>query len=82
MKECMLKVADILCPEKNGLAANIYEQLTSTPKEFKKYSIAIDESTCRSNTVFCAVFVRGVNKQACITEELLDLIPMKRTMTG
>ena len=44
-------------------AANRYEQLTSAAKKFHKYFIAIDESTCGSDTAFCTVLKRGVDKQ-------------------
>ena len=30
----------------------------------------------------CAVFIRGVNVNLNITEELLDLVPLKGTTTG
>ena len=72
IKNCMLKAGDVLCPEKifegvslaentvasrvDELATNTYELLTSASKEFHLYSIAIDESTCRLDTAFCAVF--------------------------
>ena len=62
------------------LAANTYKQLTTAAKEFHKYSIAIDESTCRSDTAFCAAFTRGIDEQAYITKELQGLIPMKGTV--
>ena len=64
------------------LAANIYEQLTTAVKEFHKYFIAIDKGTCRSETAFCAAFIRGVDEQAYMAEEPLDLISMKGTVTG
>ena len=66
----------------NEIAVSTCEQLISAAKEFCKRSIAIDESTCRSYTELFAVFIRSVDKQACIAEELLDLIPMKGTVTA
>ena len=74
--------ANTVASRVNELATDVYEQLTSSAKQFQKYSLAIDESTCQSDTAFCAVFIRGVDKQANVTEELLDLIPMKGTVTG
>ena len=95
----MLKAADILCANKllkvislaeNTVTSRVDEQLTSASKKFHRNSIAIDESTCRLNRAFCAVFIRGVDKQAHIvyiyiqhiTEDLLDLILMNGTVTG
>jgi len=46
----------------NEIAANTYERLIFAAKKFQEYSIAIDGSSCRSGTAFCAVFVRGVEK--------------------
>ena len=64
------------------LAADSYQQLSSIGKKFEAFSLALDESTDISDTAMCAVFVRGVDKNLNITEELLDLIPMKGTTTG
>jgi hypothetical protein len=100
IKDCLLRTADILCPDKKKLfegisltpntvssrvtelANDTYYQLVSAAKNFHYYSVALDESTCRSDTAFCAVFIRGVDKYATVTEELLDLLPMKGTVTG
>jgi len=64
------------------LAANIEKQLIATAKDFESYSIALDESTDVSDTAQCAVFIRGVDCNLNITEELLELLPLKGTTTG
>ena len=64
------------------LAADSYQQLSSIGKKFEAFSLALDKSTDISDTAMCAVFVHGVDKNLNITEELLDLIPMKGTTTG
>ena len=64
------------------LAANVEKQLLATAKDFKAFSIALDESTDSSGTAQCAVFIRIVDCQLNVTEEFLDLIPLKGTATG
>ena len=47
----------------------------------KTFSIALDESTDVSGTAQCAVFIRGVDCSLNVTEEFLQLIPLKSTTT-
>ncbi|GBP59535.1 General transcription factor II-I repeat domain-containing protein 2 [Eumeta japonica] len=42
----------------------------------------LDESTDLSDTTQLAIFIRGVNKEFTVTEELLALQPLKGTATG
>ena len=64
------------------LASNSYQQLTAAAKNFETFSLALDESTGVTDVSYCAVFIRGVDKDFNITEELLDLQPLKGTCTG
>ncbi len=64
------------------LSHNTHDLLIAKIKKFRYFSIAIDESVCRTDTAFCAVFIRGVDSDLIITEELLDLIPLKSNVTG
>uniref|UniRef100_A0A8C3IDC5 Uncharacterized protein n=1 Tax=Chrysemys picta bellii TaxID=8478 RepID=A0A8C3IDC5_CHRPI len=64
------------------LADNVQKQLIQMGKGFEAFSIVLDESTDVSDTAQCAVFIRGVDCNLNITEELLDLIPLKGTTTG
>uniref|UniRef100_A0A8C5LZB9 General transcription factor II-I repeat domain-containing protein 2-like n=1 Tax=Leptobrachium leishanense TaxID=445787 RepID=A0A8C5LZB9_9ANUR len=100
LKDCMVKVADILCPEKaslfrnislsantvaeriSELSDNIYDQLCSKATKFSFYSLALDESTDINDTAQLAVFLRGINDQFEVTEELLSLIAMHGQTTG
>ena len=64
------------------MADDTKQQLVSIAKDFVAFSIAIDESTDTSDTAQCAVFIRGVDKNLKVTEELLELIPLNGTTTG
>ena len=64
------------------LAADVEKQLLATAKNFEGFSIALDESTVVSGTAQCAVFIRGVDCNLNVTEEFLELIPLKSTTTG
>ena len=58
------------------------EQLDARAKDFESFSIALDESTDVSDTAQCALFIRDVDKSLNVTEELLELIPLKGATTG
>ncbi|GBP26069.1 General transcription factor II-I repeat domain-containing protein 2A [Eumeta japonica] len=49
---------------------------------FESFSIALDESTDLSDTAQLAIFIRGVDKEFTVTEELLALQPLKGTTAG
>lgn len=54
-------------------------KLKNTAANFKFFSLAVDESTDSSDTAQLAIFIRGVDKDFNITEELANLIPLKDT---
>ena len=64
------------------LAADVEKQIPATAKNFEGFSIALDESTDGSGTAICAVFIKGVDCSLNVTEEFLELIPLKSTTTG
>lgn len=64
------------------LATNVEIWLTELASKFKYFSLAIDESTDVSDTAQLAVFVRGIDDDFNITEEMLGLQAMKDTTTG
>ena len=57
-------------------------QLKSKSKEFEYFSIALDESTDINDTSQLLTFIRGVDSNFKITEELLSVSSMHRTTTG
>ena len=64
------------------LSADVERQLTLRGQQFIAYSLCLDESTDVVDTAQLAIFIRGVDIDLNITEELLDLIPMRDTCTG
>ncbi len=45
-------------------------------------SVAFDESTDKTDTAQLAIFIRGINEQVEVTEELLSLCPMYSRTTA
>ncbi|XP_057672199.1 general transcription factor II-I repeat domain-containing protein 2-like [Diorhabda carinulata] len=98
IKECMLEVCDVLCPEKKNefvslsrrtvvgriemMVNDIKTTLTDRMAGFESFSIALDESTDLSDTAQVAIFIRGIDKEFTVTEELLALQPLEATTTG
>ncbi|KAF6017168.1 hypothetical protein EB796_024498 [Bugula neritina] len=64
------------------LSANIQAQLEDRMKGFLAYSIALDESTDKVGTAQLSIFIRGVDKNLIVTEDLLALRSMTGTTTG
>lgn len=64
------------------LASDVESQLKTKAKDFISYSLAVDESTDRTDTAQLSIFIRGVDTQLSVTEELLDVRPIHGTTTG
>ncbi|XP_016097781.1 general transcription factor II-I repeat domain-containing protein 2B-like [Sinocyclocheilus grahami] len=64
------------------LSSDIYDQLRSKSKVFTAYSVALDESTDITDSAQLAIFIRGINDQFEVTEELLSLCPMHGRTTA
>ncbi|XP_066239740.1 general transcription factor II-I repeat domain-containing protein 2-like [Saccopteryx leptura] len=63
-------------------ADDVQQQLIAAAKNFEAYSIALDESTGVTDTTYCAVFIRGVDANFNVFEELLDMLPMTGMTNG
>ena len=64
------------------IAADMKDQLKDVISQCVYFSIALDESTDITDTAQLAVFARLVDKNFNVTEELLEVIPLKGTTTG
>ena len=64
------------------MSENILSSLQSRIASFQFFSLAMDESTDACDTAQLAVYIRGIDSEFTITEELLSLVPMKGTTTG
>lgn len=66
----------------SDLSRNLECQLKEKIKEFTHFSLAVDESTDTVDTAQLAVFIRGVNSNFEICEELLKCVPLTGTTTA
>ncbi|XP_023027985.2 general transcription factor II-I repeat domain-containing protein 2-like [Leptinotarsa decemlineata] len=64
------------------LANDIERSLKERVSQFVYYSIALDESTDITDTAQLAVFIRGIDVNFVVTEEMAALFPMKGSTRG
>ena len=64
------------------LSSVIYDQLCERAKCFCVYSVALDETTNITDTAQLAIYVRGVDDNFEVTEELLTVFPMHGQTTA
>jgi hypothetical protein len=64
------------------MAADIKKSLKEKVARLEAFSVALDDSTDASDTAQLAIFIRGIDADFNITEELLALQPLKGTTTG
>lgn len=65
-----------------NISDDLSDQLQNAASRFKYFSLAVDESTDISSTAQLLLFVRGINENFEITEELVGLSSLKGTTTG
>ncbi|CAI9741099.1 Hypothetical predicted protein [Octopus vulgaris] len=66
----------------DAIAVNIHEQLLTASGRFQWFSIALDESTDIQDTARLLIYIRGIDENFEITEELLSMESLKDTTTG
>lgn len=64
------------------LSQDIEISLKDRASKFVFYSVALDESTDVTDTAQLAIFIRGIDQNFSITEEMAALFPMKGTTKG
>ena len=64
------------------LSNDIYDQQCKKAKCFSAYSVALDETTNITDTAQLAIYVRGVDDNFELMEELLTVIPMHGQTTA
>ena len=60
----------------SDLSSDIYDQLCEKAKCISAYSVALHETTDITDTAQLAIYVRGVDDNFELMEELLTVIPM------
>ncbi|XP_043259019.1 general transcription factor II-I repeat domain-containing protein 2-like [Colletes gigas] len=80
--ECIGMSDDTITRRIYEMANNVTEQLSNIIQTFIAYSIAVDESTDVSDGPLLAIFIRGVDKNLTVTEELLDIFSVKKNTSG
>ncbi|CAI9723916.1 transcription factor II-I repeat domain-containing 2-like [Octopus vulgaris] len=66
----------------DAIAVNIHEQLLTASGRFQWFSIALDASTDIQETTQLLIYIRGIDENFEITEELLSMESLKDTTTG
>ncbi|XP_076820963.1 general transcription factor II-I repeat domain-containing protein 2-like [Clavelina lepadiformis] len=64
------------------IAANLTNQLQQKVNEFHSYSLAVDESTDCTDTAQLLVFIRGIDDNFNVSENLAGMQSMKGRTTG
>ena len=100
VKDCLMEVVQIVCPEKKSLFENIstssrtvtrtIEDMATSAKDilrksvesFDYFSMALDESTDILDTAQLAIFIRGIDSNFEVTEELVKLEPLMGKTTS
>ena len=70
-------IADRVCKITTDLRAQLMER----NRYFIAYSLVVDEGTDVRDTAQLVIFIRGVDSNMCVTEEILDFKSMHSTTT-
>ena len=64
------------------IGSNVFHQIADKARNFQLYSLALDESTDVCDTSQLLVFIRGVDSEFNVTQELASVHSMHSTVTG
>lgn len=64
------------------MANDVTEQLSSIVRKFIAFSLTVDESTDVLGAPQLAIFIRGVDENLSVTEELLDIFSIRKSTSG
>lgn len=64
------------------IGIDVNRQLKLACEHFERFSIALDESTDTSDAAQVLLFIRGINSDFQITEELVRVHSMENTESG
>ena len=78
----ILKSQKTVTSRVEAINKNLTSKLISKISQFKFYSITMDESTDINDTAQLLLFIRGVDENFSITEELARMRSLKGTTTG
>ncbi|KAF2893812.1 hypothetical protein ILUMI_12362 [Ignelater luminosus] len=98
LKECMVEVSELLCPDKkhlfeninlsgalvgriDNISDNLFDQLNLKAEKFLFCALALTEPCNIAEISQLSIFIRGINDNFEITEELLALCPLKSATT-
>ena len=56
-----------------NISTNMFNKLKENSSQFEYFSVALDESNDITSTAQLLIFIRGIDKQFCVTEELAAL---------
>lgn len=59
------------------IGKSIKKNLESEAANFKFYALVIDENTDATNKVHFAIFIRGIDSEYNVIEEMPSLVPLK-----
>ncbi|GFU55646.1 general transcription factor II-I repeat domain-containing protein 2 [Trichonephila clavipes] len=65
-----------------NISREICASLNTITTSFVYFSLALDETSDINDTAQLAIFIRGIDSQMTITEELLELVSLKGITTG
>ncbi|KAL3847217.1 hypothetical protein ACJMK2_018139 [Sinanodonta woodiana] len=66
----------------DDIASNLHQQLERTSEKFIWYSVTLDESTDVSDTAQMLIFIRGVDENFKITEDIAGFCSMYNMTKG